>query len=69
LPKSPNTDIPIGNTGVRRSLALSQPVPTVRDLESIGVKWTRDDDNDDQLTYALTIAATASHAGCCLKTI
>jgi len=28
-------------------------VPAVRDLDSIGVKWTAHDDNDDQLTYAL----------------
>ncbi len=53
LPKSPNTDIPIGNTGGPPQPHFEQPVPTVRDLDSIGVKWTVHDDNDDQLTYAL----------------
>ena len=29
------------------------PVPSVRDHDSIGVKWAAHDDNDDQLVYAL----------------
>jgi len=29
------------------------PVPSVRDRDSIGVKWTAHDDNDDQLVYSL----------------
>jgi len=29
------------------------PVPTTRDRDSIGVKWTAHDDNDDQLVYSL----------------
>jgi hypothetical protein len=29
------------------------PPPTQRDRESIGVKWTAHDDNDDQMTYAV----------------
>ncbi len=50
-PKLPNTDIPSGNGQPQPH--FEQPVPTTRDLDSIGVKWTAHDDNDDQLTYAL----------------
>jgi outer membrane protein assembly factor BamB len=50
-PKLPNTDIPSSNGQPQPH--FEQPVPTVRDLDSIGVKWTAHDDNDDQLTYAL----------------
>ena len=50
-PKLPNTDIPSSNGQLQPH--FEQPVPTVRDLDSIGVKWTAHDDNDDQLTYAL----------------
>jgi hypothetical protein len=50
-PKLPNTDVPTINGQPQPH--FEAPVPTVRDLDSIGVKWTAHDDNDDQLTYAL----------------
>jgi hypothetical protein len=50
-PKLPNTDIP--NSSGQPQPHFDAPVPTVRDLDSIGVKWTAHDDNDDQLTYSL----------------
>jgi hypothetical protein len=53
LPKLPNTDIPSSNPSGPQQPHFDQPVPAVRDPDSIGVKWTAHDDNDDQLTYAL----------------
>jgi len=53
IPKMPNTDIPSSNPNGPPQPHFEQPVPAVRDLDSIGVKWTAHDDNDDQLTYAL----------------
>jgi len=53
IPKQPNTDIPSSNPGGPSQPHFEPPVPTVRDPDSIGVKWTAHDDNDDQLTYAL----------------
>ena len=53
LPKSPNADIPNSNNNGQPQPRFEQPVPTVRDPDSIGVKWSAHDDNDDQLTYAL----------------
>ncbi|MBZ5707240.1 MAG: hypothetical protein LAN63_17980 [Acidobacteriia bacterium] len=35
------------------SAMASIPPPQVRDRESIGVKWTVHDDNDDQMTYSV----------------
>ena len=32
---------------------FESPVPSTRDRDSIGVKWSAHDDNDDQLVYAL----------------
>jgi hypothetical protein len=53
LPKLPNTDLPSSNPSGPQQPHFDQPVPAVRDPDSIGVKWTAHDDNDDQLTYAL----------------
>ena len=53
IPKMPNTDIPSSNPNGPPQPHFEPPVPAVRDLDSIGVKWTAHDDNDDQLTYAL----------------
>ncbi len=51
LPKPANTDITLNNNpGQPR---FDPPPPTVRDPDSVGVKWTAHDDNDDQLTYKL----------------
>ena len=53
IPKMPNTDIPNSNPNGPPQPHFEQPVPTVRDPDSIGVKWTAHDDNEDQLTYTL----------------
>ena len=39
-----------GNTGQAR---YDNPVAGTRDRDSIGIKWTAHDDNDDQLTYTI----------------
>ena len=52
-PKAPNLDIPVSNNGGPPPPHFDPPAPTVRDPDSIGVKWTAHDDNDDQLSYAL----------------
>jgi hypothetical protein len=51
-PRLPNTDVTTTINGQAQP-HFEAPVPTVRDPDSIGVKWTAHDDNDDQLTYAL----------------
>lgn len=38
------------NSGQQR---FDSPVPSTKDRDSIGIKWTAHDDNDDQLVYAL----------------
>jgi hypothetical protein len=43
IPKMPNTDIPNTNPNGPPQPHFEQPVPTVRDLDSIGVKWTAHD--------------------------
>jgi hypothetical protein len=52
IPKSPGlnlgTDVS-GSSGVR----FDSPVPSTHDRDSIGVKWSAHDDNDDQLVYSL----------------
>ncbi len=54
LPKSANTDLSANNNqGGTPQQRFEQPVPTIRDPDSIGVKWSAHDDNDDQLSYAL----------------
>ncbi len=32
---------------------FDQPIPAIRDRDSIGVKWSAHDDNDDQLVYSV----------------
>ena len=32
---------------------FDQPIPAIRDRDSIGVKWSTHDDNDDQLVYSV----------------
>ena len=41
------------SVGVDSSTMANIPPPQVRDRDSIGVKWTVHDDNDDQMTYAV----------------
>ena len=42
-----------GGAGGPNQPHFEPPVPSIRDHDSIGVKWTAHDDNDDQLVYAL----------------
>jgi len=50
LPKSAQVDTGPTQPGQVR---FDPPVPSLRDRDSIGVKWTAHDDNDDQMVYAL----------------
>jgi hypothetical protein len=51
LPKSPlNTGTDSSNPSVPH---FESPVPSTHDRDSIGVKWTAHDDNDDQLVYSV----------------
>jgi len=51
LPKSPlNTSTDASNPSVPH---FESPIPSTRDRDSIGVKWTAHDDNDDQLVYSV----------------
>jgi hypothetical protein len=54
-PATENITISLGSTA---SMApppprIESPVPAVRDRESVAVRWSAHDDNDDQLTYSL----------------
>jgi hypothetical protein len=40
-------------SGVNSAQRPDNPIPSVRDRESIGVKWNVHDDNDDQMVYSL----------------
>ena len=51
LPKVTNTDITLNSNPGQPHFEPSPP--TVRDPDSVGVKWTAHDDNDDQLVYKL----------------
>jgi len=50
LPKSAQVDSGPTQPGQVR---FEPPVPSLHDRDSIGVKWTAHDDNDDQMVYAL----------------
>src|SRR5262249_18340864 len=50
LPKSAQIDTGPTQPGQVR---FDPPVPSLRDRDSIGVKWGAHDDNDDQMMYAL----------------
>ncbi|MGA8150677.1 MAG: hypothetical protein WB952_06985 [Terriglobales bacterium] len=47
LPKTPGTDMASGQQ------RFDTPPPTTRDRDSIGVKWSVHDDNDDQMVYTV----------------
>ncbi len=49
LPKSVDTTTPPGTV----TQHFDTPPPTTRDRDSIGVKWSVHDDNDDQMMYAV----------------
>jgi sugar lactone lactonase YvrE len=50
LPKQVETNATSGNQLQPR---FEMPIPSVHDRESIGVKWTIHDDNDDQMVYSV----------------
>jgi hypothetical protein len=52
LPKlvGAETNVPVGGTPQPH---FEAPPPTVRDRDSIGVKWAVHDDNDDQMVYSV----------------
>ena len=50
LPKPPGGDIGAGNA---QQPHFDTPPPTTHDRDSIGVKWSVHDDNDDQMIYSV----------------
>jgi hypothetical protein len=50
LPKPAGTDLSAGNP---QQPHFDTPPPTTRDRDSIGVKWSVHDDNDDQMVYSV----------------
>jgi len=50
IPKQSDPNASGGNQSTPR---FEMPVPTVHDRNSIGVKWTIHDDNDDQMVYSV----------------
>ncbi len=50
LPKTPGTSTDISNPSAPH---FEAPTPSIHDRDSIGVKWTAHDDNDDQLVYSV----------------
>ena len=53
LPKPSSSDISVGGAPNPNQPRYEAPVPSTRDRDSIGVKWTAHDDNDDQLVYSV----------------
>lgn len=54
LPKpSGSSDISLGGAQNPNQPRYEAPVPSTRDRDSIGVKWSAHDDNDDQLVYSV----------------
>jgi hypothetical protein len=51
LPKPMVTDAGSGTSPSQSRFDV--PVPTIHDRDSIGVKWTAHDDNDDQMVYSV----------------
>ena len=49
LPRSANPDVALGPGQVR----FDPPPPAQHDRDSLGVKWSAHDDNDDQMVFAL----------------
>jgi hypothetical protein len=52
LPKPAGTDMNMMAGGIQQPRFDASP-PTVRDRDSIGVRWTVHDDNDDQMVYSV----------------
>ncbi len=54
LPKPAGSDMAsMTGSGNQPQPHFDPPVPTTRDRDSIGVKWTVHDDNDDQMVYSV----------------
>ena len=53
LPKPSPTDLSLAMAGGVGSARFDQPPPSIRDRDSIGVKWSVHDDNDDQMLYSV----------------
>src|SRR5258708_623547 len=51
LPKSSSSSL--GSDSSSSTTHFELPIPSSRDRDSVGVKWTAHDDNDDQLIYSL----------------
>ncbi len=52
-PKPSNPDISGGSGGGPQSPHFDAPPPAIHDRDSIGVKWTVHDENDDQMVYSV----------------
>jgi len=50
VPRSP---LNLGDAGSSSVPHFETPIPSTRDRDAIGVKWTAHDDNDDQLVYSV----------------
>ncbi|MGA9797372.1 MAG: hypothetical protein WBQ68_00055, partial [Terriglobales bacterium] len=53
LPKAVAIPDSSGGTGGGPQMRFDTPPPSTRDSDSIGVKWTVHDDNDDQMVYSV----------------
>jgi hypothetical protein len=53
LPKSAVVPDTSGTAAGTPTIRFDAPPPTTRDADSIGVKWTVHDDNDDQMVYSV----------------
>ena len=55
IPKQPGQDITLSTSSSNAPPPprFEAPVPTIHDPDSIGIKWSAHDDNDDQLTYSV----------------
>ena len=51
VPKPPVENVNVGASTAQPSFSAN--VPAIRDRDSIAVRWTAHDDNDDQLTYSI----------------
>jgi hypothetical protein len=47
------TGLTLGTVSTTSGATFEAPVPSIHDRDTIGVKWTAHDENDDQLTYSV----------------
>jgi hypothetical protein len=57
--------LPVPNRSRRGSRALDPPPPSVRDRDSIGIRWSAQTTMTTSLNTPCTTAAMANRAGCC----